>query len=281
MHDPLNGLLERLVALAPPAHVRINSLVRRTCATTLSLPPLPTEIDIEGPADEAESVAVEFAEQFSADVSAVSDDLRGRFTSALGPAVLPAVMLTYFADYLPRVRSGFDALGLPAPWGDAIAWDHDSDLGDVLFNTFQPAVARLRELDPLTTEIVRLRGATQHNCRLCKSRREGRALDTGGSESMYEQIERHETSDALTDRHKAALRYTDALIWTPANVSAEAASDVRSHFTDAECYELTVDVMRNAGNKIAVALAADAPTVEGGTERFLVDDNGQTVVTSS
>jgi len=277
MHDPLNGLLARLVALAPPEHARITSLVRRTCATTLSLRPQPTEIEVAGPAGEAESVAVEFAEQFSADVSAISDDLRGRFTSALGRAVLPAVVLTYFADYLPRVRSGFDALGLPAPWDGPIAWDHESDLGEVLFNTFQPAVARLRELDPLTTEIVRLRGATQHNCRLCKSRREGRALDTGGSESMYEQIARYGTSDALSDRDKAALRYTDALIWTPANISAEAASDVRRHFTDVQCYELTVDVMRNAGNKIAVALAADAPNVESGTERFHVDEDGQTV----
>ena len=281
MHDPLNGLLGRLVALAPPEHARITSLVRHTCATTLSLPRLPVEAEVDGPADEAESVAVEFAEQFSVDASSIGDDLRARYTSALGAAVFPAVMLTYFADFLPRVRSGFDALGLPAPWNEVIVWDHDSDLGDVLFNTFQPGVAQLRELDPLTTEIVRLRGATQHNCRLCKSRREGRALDTGGSESMYEQIERYETSDALSDWHKAALRYTDALIWTPANISADVASDVRSHFTGVECYELTLDVMRNAGNKIAVALGADTPTVEGGTERFLVDDNGQTVVTGS
>src|SRR3954463_11463137 len=108
-------------------------------------------------------------------------------------------MLTYFADFLPRVRAGFDVLGLPAPWTDeVVAWDHVSDLGEVLFNTFLPGVARLRNLDPLTTEVVRLRGATQHNCRLCKSLREGAALDAGGSESLYEQIEWFETADTLT-----------------------------------------------------------------------------------
>ena len=106
------------------------------------------------------------------------------------------------------------------PWSDAVDWDHDSDLGDVLFNRFQPGVARLREIDPVTTEIVRLRGATQHDCRLCKSRREGSALDAGGSESLYDQIEYYETSTELSDRHKAALRYTDALIWTPATIAA-------------------------------------------------------------
>ena len=277
MHDPLNGELRRLVALAPPEHGRINALVRQTCAKTLSLPPLPTEIIVDGPADEAESAAVEFAEQFSVDVSSIGDDLRSRFTSTLGRAAFPAVVLIYIADFLPRVRVGLEALALPVPWFDAVVWDHDSDLADVLFNRFQPGVARLREIDPVTTEIVRLRGANQHDCRLCKSRREGSALDAGGSESLYEHIELYETSAELSDRHKAALRYTDALIWTPANIAPEVAAGVRIHFTEAESYELTADVMRNAGNKIAVSLKADAPRVQSGTERFLIDENGQTV----
>ena len=37
--------------------------------------------------------------------------------------------------------------------------------------------------------------------------------------------------------------------------------------------------MRNAANKIAVSLGADAPRVESGTELFLVDEDGQTVST--
>jgi alkylhydroperoxidase family enzyme len=277
VRDPLNGELGRLVALAPPEHGRINALVRQTCAKTLSLPPLPTELDVDGPADEAESVAVEFAEQFSVDVSSVGDELRTRFTSTLGRGAFPVGVLTYIADFLPRVRAGLEALALPVPWPEAVVWDHDSRLGDVLFNRFQPGVARLREIDPVTTEIVRLRGATQHDCRQCKSRREGSALDAGGSESLYDQIEYYETSTELSDRHKAALRYTDALIWSPANIAPDVAAGVRIHFTEAECYELTADVMRNAGNKIMVAFGADAPKVQDGTELFTIDENGQTV----
>ena len=52
---------------------------------------------------------------------------------------------------------------------------------------------------------------------------------------------------------------------------------MRTHFTEAESFELTADVMRNASNKIAVSMAADAPRVEHGTERFLIDADGQTV----
>jgi alkylhydroperoxidase family enzyme len=259
MHDPLNGLLGQLLALAPPAHGRINALARQTCAKTLSLPALPAEASVDGPTDEPESVLVEFAEQFSVDVSSIGDDLRGRFTSALGRSAFPALVLTFVADFLPRVRAGLEALGMPVPWTEPVVWDHDSDLADVLFNRLLPGVAELRELDPVTTEVVRLRGATQHNCRMCKARRENDALDAGGSETMYEQIERYEAADRLTDRHKAALRYVDALIWTPAAIEPDVAAGIHTHFSEAEAFELTADVMHNAANKIAVSLGADAP----------------------
>jgi hypothetical protein len=50
---------------------------------------------------------------------------------------------------------------------------------------------------------------------------------------------------------------------------------VRSTFTDAEIVELVLDVARNAANKIAVALAADAPHVTTGVEYFDTDDHGE------
>ena len=53
---------------------------------------------------------------------------------------------------------------------------------------------------------------------------------------------------------------------------------MRKHFTeDPRCLELTLDVMRNACNKIMVSLGADAAQVEDGTELFSVDADGQTV----
>jgi alkylhydroperoxidase family enzyme len=158
-----------------------------------------------------------------------------------------------------------------------VEWDHDSDPVDALLNGFIPAVARLRGLDPVTTEVVRLRGATQHNCRLCKSRRETTALEAGGSEDLYSQIEQFESAEGLTEAQKAALRYVDALIWTPSQISREVAAGVREHFPEDEALELTLDIMRNACNKIMVALGVDAPLVEEGTELFLVDADGQTV----
>ncbi|MCV7440646.1 carboxymuconolactone decarboxylase family protein [Mycobacterium paraense] len=273
-------MLTQLVALFP-GDGRLAGLVRRVCAQTLSLPPLPAPVEVGEPASEAEAAVAEFAEQFSVDVSAVTGQQRKRLWKALGDSTFSVVTQIYIADFVPRVRAGLEALGVGSEhldWVDGpVAWDHTSEPSDVVFNDFLPAVARMRALDPVTAELVRLRGAAQHNCRLCKSLRETTALDAGGSESLYGDIERYEDSSRLTRRAKAALRYTDGLIWTPAHLVADVAAEVRSEFSEAEAVELTFDVMRNASNKVAVSLGADAPRVEEGTERYLLDAEGQTV----
>ncbi len=272
--------LTRLVALSP-ADGRMTGLVRRVCAETLRLPPLPADAAVTGPVSDAEAVVAGFAEQFSVDVSMIGDEQRKRLWSALGNNTFGVVVQMYIADFVPRVRAGLENLGVGQQylgWTDArIAWDHATDPSDAVFNGILPTVARLRDLDALTSEVVRLRGATQHNCRLCKSLRETTALDAGGSETLYGDIEHFEASGLLTDRQKAALRYADALIWSPSHIDRGVAAGVRAHFSDAEAVELTFDVMRNASNKIAVALAGDAPRVENGTEQYLLDVDGQTV----
>ncbi len=271
LHDDLT----RLVALSP-GDGRVCALVRKVCGQTLGLPALPAAAD---PA--AEDVVSEFAEQFSIDVSAITGEHRSRLWKALGNSTFGVVVQMYIADFVPRVRAGLEALAVGEQYlgwvAGSVVWDHATDPSDLVFNTFLPTVARLRELDALTAEVVRLRGATQHNCRLCKSLRETTALDAGGTETLYEDIERFEKSTRLSERHKAALRYADALIWSPDSIAPDVAAGVREHFADAEAVELTLDVMRNASNKIAVALAGDAPRVEHGTEQYLLDVDGQTV----
>jgi alkylhydroperoxidase family enzyme len=272
--------LARLVALSP-GDGRIGGLVRRVCAQAVSLPPLPAEVEVGEPESDAEAVIAEFAEQFSIDVSAITAEQRSRLWKQLGERTFGIVVLMYIADFIPRVRAGLEVLGVGEQylgWTQGpISWDHATDPSDAVFNDFLPAVARMRALDPVTSELVRLRGAAQHNCRLCKSLREGTALDAGASETLYDEIERYETSSLVSQRAKAALRYTDALIWTPAHLVADAVAEVRARFSAAEAVELTFDIMRNAGNKVAVSLGADAPRVEHGTERYLLDADGQTV----
>jgi alkylhydroperoxidase family enzyme len=267
--------LTRLVALSP-GDGRLTALARSVCAQTLGLPALPFEAE---PA--TDGVVADFAEQFSIDVSTIGGEQRSKLWKVLGDSTFSTVVQMYIADFVPRVRAGLEALGVGDEylgWATGpVVWDHATDPSDLVFNTFLPTVARLRELDALTAEVVRLRGATQHNCRLCKSLRETTALNAGGTETLYGDIERFEESAQLTERQKAALRYADALIWSPGLIEASVADGVRAHFSDAEAVELTLDVMRNASNKVAVALGGDAPRVEQGTEQYLLDVDGQTV----
>lgn len=278
-----DGQLARLVALAPAsaAEARLVGLVRRVCAQTTSLPPLPVEVEVDEPSSEAEALTAEFAEQFSADVSAITPERRSRLFKSLGDSTFGVAVAMYIADFVPRVRAGLEALGVGASFlgwtRGPIEWDHASDPSGEVFNEFLPSVGRMRALDPLTSELVRLRGAAQHNCRLCKSVRESRALQAGGSETLYDEIAQFETSSQIDDRRKAALRYVDALIWTPAHLDADVVAEVRAAFSEAEAVELTLDVMRNASNKIAVSLGGDAPRVSEGTETYLLDVDGQTV----
>jgi alkylhydroperoxidase family enzyme len=273
-------LLAGLVAMSS-GDTRLDTLVRLTCGRALTLPPLPIKVDLIDGSSDREAVVVAFAEQFATDVSGIGAHQRAQFLSALGDNAFRTVTAIFIADFVPRVWAGLDALGMGrAGNGSAVAWDDDTDPTRPLLKDFAPAVARLRELDPVTTEIVRLRGAVQHNCRLCKSRREGSALDAGGSESLYAEIEDFETSEQLTDRQKAALRYVDSLIWSPSRIDAAVAAGVRTHFAESASLELTLDVMRNACNKIMVAMGVDAPQVTEGTELFRVEADGKTVVTS-
>jgi alkylhydroperoxidase family enzyme len=277
------GIAERLAGLVATSSgdTGLDTLVRLTCGRALSLPPLPTEVDLADGPSASGSVVAAFAEQFAIDVSGIGAHQRKQLVSALGDKAFRTVVAIFVADFVPRVWAGLDALGMGKPGnGGTPNWDHNVDPIDALLNGFVPAVARLRTLDPVTTEVVRLRGAVQHNCRLCKSRREGHALDAGGSESLYADIEHYESSEQLSERQKAALRYVDALIWSPSRIDAEVTAGVRMHFSEAAALELTFDVMRNACNKIMVSLGADAAQVSEGTELFMVEADGQTVVAS-
>jgi AhpD family alkylhydroperoxidase len=138
------------------------------------------------------------------------------------------------------------------------------------------SVAALRALDPVTTELVRLRGARTHNCRLCRSLRTVSALEAGADEELYGKIDRFEHSD-MEERHKVALRLTDAVITQPSGIGPELVAQVRASFSPAEVVELVTDILRNSGQKMAVALDADQANVTRGVEYYDTLPDGDTV----
>jgi hypothetical protein len=241
--------------------------IRAACAGVTGLPALGVAAAPAG----ADPAVVAFAEQFSIDVSSLGDELRAGLGGSLGAATFGAVQMTYVADFAPRLYAALDALFGASTWvqPDPAITDDTWSVIDV----FIQDVARVQVLDPVATELVRLRGARQHECRLCKSRRNLTAIQQGADDDVFEAIDHYADSD-LPERIKAALAFTDAMIWQPAHIDAAVVEAMRANFTPAEAVEIALDVTRNAANKIPVALASDAPVVTDGIELFDMDTDG-------
>ena len=218
-------------------------------------------------------ICVRFAEQFVVDVTGITGADRAALSGALGNETFTFVQVLFVADVFQRARIALQRLhavpfGGPPPPEPGDLW--------AALEEFMRVVARASALDPLTTELIRLRGATVHNCRLCRSRLSVRALDAAGDNSPFSAVEDFEPS-ALSSRHKVALRLTDAVVTQPAHIDDQLVAQVHGALTAAESTEIVLDVVRNAANKIAVAFAADTPQVTDGIEFFDVDVNGEVV----
>ena len=144
---------------------------------------------------------------------------------------------------------------------------------DRALSDWQASVMVLDQLDPVTTELVRLRAAAHHDCRTCKSLRSETGRDAGVDETMTAKIERYEKSD-LPERHKVALRFADAMMTLPGGISSELKRELHQHFTDAELLEMSLDVMKWNYQKVPVALRTDAEPVPGQITTLAFDEDG-------
>jgi alkylhydroperoxidase family enzyme len=225
-----------------------------------------------GDLTDAQRSALAFAEQFAVDVSAVSDDDRAALTAALGDDAFLYAQALYVADVVSRARFVLDRLFGPSGPSEPVAVPADATLWGGIEEVIR-VVPGLQELDPVTTELVRLRGARQHNCRICQSLRSHSAFAAGADDDTFEAVDHYATSD-LSDANKAALAFTDAFIWTPGRLTDEVVDDLQAHWTPAQQVELVLDIARNASNKFAVSMAADGTDVTEGYAVYDVKPDG-------
>ncbi len=222
------------------------------------------------PADPRAAVCVAFAEQFVVDVSGVTDRVRAELGGALGADTFLFAQALYVVDAFQRGRIALGRL-FETAYGPARA-PEPGDLWATL-EEFMRVVARADALDPVTTELVRLRGARVHRCRVCQSRLSVRALDAAGDAAIFDV----DTGGARTEREQAAVDLTDVIVTQPMTIDGALTVRVRTHLTPAEITEVVLDVVRNAANKIAVALGGDAPEVTDGVEYYDIDACGDVV----
>ena len=210
------------------------------------------------------SDATVFAEQVVVDVASVTTDVRAAGLAELGSDALGFVLAVWTEDMMMRSsvawREMFGEEWLPIPTSAAPdPW--------MAHERFLLEVAKLRALDPVTSELVRLRGARAHNCRLCQSRRSVSAIDQAGRPDLFDEAD----PSSISDAQALALQVVDAFVWRPLQWPTGLGEQVVDALGPAAATELTLDLVRNAANKIAVAFGADDPRVGAGVEYYDID----------
>jgi AhpD family alkylhydroperoxidase len=231
----------------------------------------------------AERDTLAFAEQFLIDVGGTTEDARAELIQHFGAdgvrGVVSAIYVVEFTQRLQMIAARLldddapapPAIGSPAIGSSAIG---SPAIGDatpaVLLTAYQEAVVRCSELDAMTTELVRLRCARTHRCRICQTLRLADARAAGVDEAITAQIDFYEHSD-LPDRAKVALRVTDSFITQPDILSVTVAEQARASFEPAELASLCLDITKWSTQKIHVALGTD------GADGLETDDEGVAV----
>lgn len=225
-------------------------------------------------ANEREGAALAFAEQFALDVSNLGAELRDAMVAALGADALAYAQAVYVLDVVGRGRAILDALFGPSSATPATLAAVEP-FGD-LWTGIEELLARvpgLSALDPVITEVVRLRLANHHHCRLCRSLRSYSALAAGISVDTLSGVAAGSTA-GVDAASLAAMELVDAFAWTPYAVDGALTQRLRASYSDAQLVEMVLDTVRNASNKIAVAFGADAPHVTEGYEVYDVAVDG-------
>ena len=148
---------------------------------------------------------------------------------------------------------------------------------EIAIAEFAAAAVRADRIDPVITELVRLRCAQYHDCRLCASFRVQEALDAGFDEAMQRAIASYESS-TFSPAAKAALRLCDAMIMRPGNIERGLRDELHEHFTDQQITEICIDVMKWSQQKSLVALRIEAPASSEHLTQLIFGDDGHPVV---
>jgi hypothetical protein len=210
------------------------------------------------------SDAMAFAEQMVIDVASLTTAVRAAGLTELGAGAPAFVLAVWTEDMTMRANTAWQEMfgeewrPMPTSAGTD-PW--------VAHETFLLEVAKLQALDPVTSELVRLRGARAHNCRLCKSRRSVSAIDLAAGADLFDDAD----PSGISEARALALQVVDAFVWQPIQWPPGLGAQAVDALGPAAATELTLDIVRNAANKIAVAFGVDDPLVETGVEYYDID----------
>jgi len=104
---------------------------------------------------------------------------------------------------------------------------------------FNQAIRKGKTVDERIRNLVELKGAQMIGCEFCVDLGSQICRNSGFSDDELLALARYQSSDQFTDREKAALDYTVAVMRTPVEVTDELFARLQEHFSDKQIVEIT------------------------------------------
>jgi alkylhydroperoxidase family enzyme len=101
-------------------------------------------------------------------------------------------------------------------------------------------------VDHQLKELCRVYVTKTVECGYCAAQR---SVDAGVTEDRYDDLLMFQNSDQYTEREKAALAYTDAIVWDSNLATDELWDNLHAHFTPAELTELGFFIALTSGQQ--------------------------------
>ncbi len=95
-------------------------------------------------------------------------------------------------------------------------------------------------------ELCRVYVTKTVECGYCSAQR---SVAAATAEDHYSELLEYRSSDLYTDREKAALAYTDAIVWNADFADDEVWESLHEHFTDPELVELGFFIALTSGQQ--------------------------------
>ncbi|MGH2872119.1 MAG: carboxymuconolactone decarboxylase family protein [Solirubrobacteraceae bacterium] len=117
-------------------------------------------------------------------------------------------------------------------------WAHQPKMM-VAMGRFNQAIRKRGTVDERVRNLVELTGAQMIGCEYCVDLGSQICRKSGLSDDELLAMPRYRSSNLFSDREKAALDYTVAVMRTPVEVTDELFKRVQEHFDDRQIVELT------------------------------------------
>jgi len=104
---------------------------------------------------------------------------------------------------------------------------------------FNQAVRQGKDVDERIKNLIELKGAQMIGCEFCVDLGSQICRNSGFSDEELLALPRYQSSDLFTDREKAALDYTVAVMRTPVEVTDDLFTRMRSYFDERQLVAIT------------------------------------------